>query len=248
LTSGGGASASATYANTGFLANTAIGAMTSTNSGTGVVTSNSGGFLGEANALFVPVVQWSSPSLTFVDQHIGSTSAGQSITLSNTGIAALTGLGINSNLSAFGLTNGCGANLLAGASCSLSVTFTPTVVGTRVGVLTLSSNAASNPGVSLVGYGVAANVPICTLSAAPSKVKRNGTSTLNPSCSPAATSYAWTGGTCQGTTGATCTVTPAITTTYGVIGSNGFGPSSSATATVTVKSVDLTPILMLLLD
>jgi hypothetical protein len=244
LTSGGGASASASYANTGFVATTAIGTMTSTNS----VTTNAGGFLGEVNAFFVPVVQWSAPSLTFVDQHIGSTSSAQSVTLSNTGNTALTGIIIAPSLSEFGLSSGCGNNLLAGASCSLNVTFSPASVGTRVGALNLTSNAASNPSVVLTGYGVASNVPICTLSASPSKVKKNGTATLTPSCNPAATSFAWTGGTCQGTTGSTCTVTPAVTTAYGVTGTNTSGASKPATASVTVKNVDLTPILMLLLD
>jgi hypothetical protein len=90
--------------------------------------------------------------------------------------------------------------------------------------------------------------PVCTLSATPSRVRKDGTSTLTPNCSPVATSYAWTGGTCQGTTGSTCTVTPVVTTTYGVTGTNGDGTGSPASTTVTVNSVDLTPILMLLLD
>jgi hypothetical protein len=38
-----------------------------------------------------------------------------------------------------------------------------------------------------------------------------------------------------------------LTTAYGVTGTNSFG-SSTGSATVTVKPVDLTPILMLLLD
>lgn len=247
LNSGGGAAASTTYANFGFVATSATGTMSSTNSGTNAVTTNAGGFLGEVNPLFVPVVQWSSTSLTFIDQHLGSTSAAQSVTLSNTGNAALTGIGISPTLSEFGLVNGCGSSLLAGASCSLNVSFSPASVGTRVGALNLASNAASNPSVVLTGVGVAANAPICTLSAAPSKVRKNGTSILTPPCIPAATIYLWTGGTCQGTAGPTCTVTPAATTTYGVTGTNSFG-SSTGSAIVTVKPVDLTPILMLLLD
>jgi len=66
------------------------------------------------------------------------------------------------------------------------------------------------------------------------------------SCSPAATSYSWTGGTCAGVTAAACIVTPAATTTYGVRGANAYG-TSTATRRLTVGSIDLTPILMLLL-
>lgn len=59
--------------------------------------------------------------------------------------------------------------------------------------------------------------------------------------------YTWSGGNCASSTGPICNDTPVLTTVYGVTGSNSFG-SSSATATVTVKSADLTPILMLFLD
>jgi hypothetical protein len=85
------------------------------------------------------------------------------------------------------------------------------------------------------------------LTATPASVKRNESSTLTTACTTAPTSYVWTGGTCAGSTGPTCTVTPTQTTTYSVTGANTFG-SSTASATVTVKAVDLTPILMLLLD
>jgi hypothetical protein len=237
-------------------ANTDTSVTCTTPSGTAgtssvVVTTASGS--NSANTLYTyvvpaPAVSLTPTSLVFGDQHLGTTSPTQSVVLTNTGSAALTGIGISPTLSEFGMVNGCGSSLLAGASCSLSVSFTPNSAGTRVGALTLSSNATSNPGVVLTGYGVASNVPICTLIATPSKVKKNGTSTLTPSCSPAATSFVWTGGTCQGTTGSTCTVTPAVTTTYGVTGTNSFGSSSPAATTVTVNSEDLTPILMLLLD
>ena len=72
-------------------------------------------------------------------------------------------------------------------------------------------------------------------------IRRPPRSTLFPyttlfrsSCSPAATSYTWTGGTCAGNTTDTCTVTPASTTSYTVTGSNSVGPGSPASATVTV--------------
>jgi len=71
--------------------------------------------------------------------------------------------------------------------------------------------------------------PACTLTAVPSSISAGGSSILKASCSPTATSYAWTedtcvwisppppgmtGCACAGNTTDTCTVTPASTTTY----------------------------------
>ena len=99
----------------------------------------------------------------------------------------------------------------------------------------------------MTGTGRSPYAPICSLSAVPAKLRKGETSTLTASCNPAATSYVWSGGNCAASTGPSCTDTPMLKTVYGVTGSNSFG-SSAATATVTVQKVDLTPILMLLLD
>lgn len=93
-----------------------------------------------------------------------------------------------------------------------------------------------------------ASAPVCTLTAMPARVSPGRSSTLIASCSPTANSYTWTGDTCTGTSASTCTVTPALTTRYSVTGINSYGSSSPASATVTIRGVDLTPILMLLLD
>jgi hypothetical protein len=95
--------------------------------------------------------------------------------------------------------------------------------------------------------GVLSLAPVCTLSAIPAQIPPKRSSTLTASCSPAATSYTWSGGTCAGKTASTCTVTPNAPTTYSVTGTNSYGASTSL-ATVKVRSVDLAPILMLLLD
>jgi hypothetical protein len=102
-------------------------------------------------------------------------------------------------------------------------------------------------------YPVVANpspVPVCSLIAAPPRIQPDRASILTASCTPTATSYQWTGGTCAGFTSVnTCTVSPVASTSYGVTGINGNGPGPASTpVTVTVKAVDLTPILMLLLD
>lgn len=153
------------------------------------------------------------------------------------------------SLSVFKVTHSCGDGLSAGAFCSLTVTFTPEIAGTRVGAITVVSNAAGSPhSLTVSGVGVSINAPVCTLTATPPLIRKNGASTLTASCSPAASSYVWTGGNCSGTTAATCVATPGITTAYSVTGANSYGSGSPASAQVTVKNIDLTPILMLLLD
>ncbi len=195
-----------------------------------------------------PVISFNLASLTFADQHIGTTSPAKTILLTNTGGAALNLVSILPSIPVFAVTNNCNGSLAAGGSCSLNVTFAPTATGTRLGSVTLTSNAAGSPhSVTVSGTGVASNAPICTLSAAPASVRRNGSSILTATCSPTATAYRWTGGTCAGTTASTCTVNPAATTSYSVTGTNSSG-NGTATTNVTVKAVDMTPILMLLLD
>lgn len=79
--------------------------------------------------------------------------------------------------------------------------------------------------------------PTCSLVASPSTISAGSgsISTLTASCSPAATSYAWTGvGTTNFTSGGT--VTPTATTTYTVRGANGDGSGNTASATVTVTT------------
>lgn len=76
--------------------------------------------------------------------------------------------------------------------------------------------------------------PICTINATPSVIVSGETSTLTASCTPAATSYVWTGGSCAGSTLATCTVAPSANTTYTLAGSNAGGTGAAASAIVTV--------------
>ena len=110
----------------------------------------------------VVVVSLSASSLSFGSQLVGTSSAAQAISLSNTGSTALTigSIGISGE---FAQTNTCGASVAAGASCAIDVTFTPTATGTRTGTLTVNDNASGSPQtVALTGTGVA---PAVTLSA-----------------------------------------------------------------------------------
>jgi hypothetical protein len=82
---------------------------------------------------------------------------------------------------------------------------------------------------------VQSDAPSCTLSVSPASIASGGTSVLTATCSPAATSFVWAGGTCAANTTASCSVTPAITTTYTVTGTNAGGTGIPANATVEVS-------------
>lgn len=77
--------------------------------------------------------------------------------------------------------------------------------------------------------------PVCSLTASPTTISAGATSTLIATCSPVATSYAWTGSG-AGTFTAGGTVSPSNTTTYTVIGTNDIGPGNTASVVVTVSS------------
>ena len=105
-----------------------------------------------------PVVAVSTPSLTFSQQNTGSTSAPQTVSLSNTGNATLdiSNMGVGgANSGDFAQTSNCGNSLEAGNSCTISVTFTPSASGTRAASLAVTDNAGNSPqSVSLTGTAV----------------------------------------------------------------------------------------------
>jgi hypothetical protein len=111
-----------------------------------------------------PAVALAPTSLAFPGQPVTTTSMPQSVTLKNTGTA-------NLNISSIVTTgdfahSGCAVKFLApAASCTMSVTFTPTALGTRNGQITVNSDAAGTPHtVSLTGDGIAAPAPNVFLS------------------------------------------------------------------------------------
>ncbi len=132
--------------------------------------------------LQAPTATLSSTALTFGPQLVGTTSASQSVSITNNGSATL----VISNISVTGTNSGdfaatpCGlpAQLAPGESCTVEITFTPTATGTRSASLSITDNAAGSPQtVSLTGVGQS-----FTLSAAPSTVSiaqgSQGTSTI----------------------------------------------------------------------
>ncbi|HEV2424235.1 MAG TPA: MBG domain-containing protein [Terriglobia bacterium] len=108
----------------------------------------------------VPTYTVSPTSLSFGNQTIHTTSAAQTVTVTNTGTVALI---INSitrggtNGSQFGQTNTCpigGAGLAGGSTCTINVTFTPTTRGAKSATLNVNpASPATTQSVSLSGTG-----------------------------------------------------------------------------------------------
>ena len=96
--------------------------------------------------------------LTFAGQNLNTSSAAQSITLSNPGSAALSISSIaitGANTTDFSEINTCGTSVGVGGSCTISVTFTPQATGARAASLSVTDNAAGSPqSASLSGTGV----------------------------------------------------------------------------------------------
>ena len=92
-------------------------------------------------------------ALAFQPQAINTTSGAQFVFLSNTGTGALTfsGPGIATS-GDFAQTNNCGAALSPKTSCTITITYTPTVIGPETGSLTVASNASPQT-VTLTGTG-----------------------------------------------------------------------------------------------
>ncbi len=91
-----------------------------------------------------PSISLSSTYLSFPGQAVGSISAAQAISVTNTGTATLTVTSITAS-GDFAQTNTCGTQLAAGAVCVINVTFSPTAIWTRSGTVLLVDNANLNP-------------------------------------------------------------------------------------------------------
>ncbi|MCF8212243.1 MAG: DUF1566 domain-containing protein [Rhodoferax sp.] len=83
-------------------------------------------------------------SLIFSEQDLGTSSNAQSVTITNNSTAAVAITSIVST-GDFSFVNNCVSSIEVGGSCGLSVSFVPTAVGSRIGAITVSSNASGGP-------------------------------------------------------------------------------------------------------
>jgi phospholipase C len=200
--------------------------------GTGAVTitddaGNSPQTIGLSGNGSAPGVGLNPTSLAFGDQVVGSISGSLPITLTNTGTATLNIASIVSS-GHFAQTNNCGATVAATASCTVTVSFSPTQPGPESGSITITDDAVPSPQVvSLSGNGVAPGVMLSTTSLVfpdqpqgttssplPVTLTNTGTSALNIASIVSAGDFAQTNdcGSVVGV-GARCTISVTFTPT-----------------------------------
>jgi hypothetical protein len=200
--------------------------------GTLTVTDNSGGTAGSTQTVALegtgqggPVATLSASALSFGSQPLNTTSSLKSLTLTNSGTATMTGIGVAIS-GDFAQTNTCVGTLAASSSCTINVTFTPSVVGSRAGTLTITDSAPSSPqSVALSGTGADFSVAINPNSAT---VVAGNTTTITVSVSPVSGFASAVSLACSGLPSlATCSASPAAVTPTG---------TSAATSTLTVST------------
>jgi len=141
----------------GHFAPAAVGALTAaitiTDDATGSPPSIALSGTGEG----VPAVKLSATSLAFGDEKVGVASGSQSVTLTNSGSAALTITSINvtgADASSWVFANSCGTSLAVAASCTVHGHFAPAATGALTAAITIVDNAAGSPqSIALSGTG-----------------------------------------------------------------------------------------------
>jgi hypothetical protein len=101
-----------------------------------------------------PADSFAPTSLAFGNQVQGTSSAPQTIVLTNVGTGTLTISSIVAS-SDYSDTSTCGGTLGASLSCNIVVTFSPTILGADNGTITVTDNAIGSPHVlNLTGTGI----------------------------------------------------------------------------------------------
>jgi hypothetical protein len=86
--------------------------------------------------------------VSFGSVKVGTTSAAKTVTLKNVGTTAITITSITLaglDPGDYAQTNSCASSLAASASCTISVTFKPSVTGARSAILKVTDSAAGSP-------------------------------------------------------------------------------------------------------
>jgi hypothetical protein len=178
-------------------------------------------------------------ALTFSQRAIGSTSSAQRATLANTGSTplAISGISITgANPGDFAQSNACGSSLPVGASCQISVTFTPAGMGPRSAAISISSNAPGSPQtVTLAGTGPDFSVAPSG-SGATATVKAGQTATYTISVAPGGGFNQSVTLTCSGAPAKSmCSVSPSM------ISLNGTATTAMVTVSTTASSQTFPP-------
>jgi hypothetical protein len=120
---------------------------------------NGGASAAASQTVDVATASLSATSEAFGNQVINTTSATKTVTLTSTGTASLGIAGITitgTNWGDFHETNNCPASLAPTIKCTISVTYTPTVLGAETAGLAVADDATNSPQmVALTGTGIA---------------------------------------------------------------------------------------------
>ncbi|MGH9804347.1 MAG: choice-of-anchor D domain-containing protein [Candidatus Acidiferrales bacterium] len=171
----------------------------------------------------------SPTALSFGSQTIGTTSASQPVTLSNTGSTSVT-LSSATITGPFLLSGWAGNTTLpAGQSLALQVAFNPATEGNLTGTLSITSNAPSSPNVvSLSGTGTVSSAPLASVS--PTSLNF-GTQTVGTPSSPQTVTVANAGTADLAISG--ISITPSVFTISGPAAPVTVAPSQSVSYGVT---------------
>jgi hypothetical protein len=123
-----------------------------------------------------PILNPNPSSLAFAGTIVGTSAPTQAVTVTNTGTTSATVSGVSAS-GDYSQTNNC-ATLAVGASCTVTVKFTPAASGNRTGSVTITSNANNSPTtIALNGSGIGTDTNIALHKTASASSEVNGTQT-----------------------------------------------------------------------
>lgn len=205
-----------------------------------------GGSSSGTSAPVVASLTTSSTSLTFPSTALGTTSAAQTITVTNPGTVAITigsATPTGANPGDFVLTaSTCGTSIPAGGSCIASIAFAPAGIGARSASFAVVNSGGTSPiNVTLAGTGTPATITAspASLTFASTNVGASSASQSSTIGNPGAIPIAITGITITGAQASDFTLTS--NTCGSSIAANGtcsvgvaFAPTATGTRTATV--------------
>jgi hypothetical protein len=181
----------------------------------------------------VSVAKLTPNALDFGSELVGTPSANSSVTLKNTGSAALNISGVTiggAQSGDFAQSNNCGTSLAAGATCTFNVTFTPLNTGARSAFVQIADNAFGSPHlISLSGTGTPAPPDfVVSLPSSTSQVTAGQPASFSLSITPTSGFSQPVSLTCSGAPAAsTCSISPSSVTPNG---------TAAVTAMVTITT------------
>ena len=205
--------------------------------GTLTITDNSAGSPHNAQLTgqgAVASVSVAPNTLSFPSQFVGSTSTGQTVTLTNPGPLSLQ-ISRIATTGDFAETNNCGNVIGPNGTCTVTVTFTPSASGNRTGTLTVTDNASGSPQtVSLSGTGGNASLGLGMATGSSSSATFNAGANVTFTLSIGGQGVA-------GTASLTCTGAPAAATCT-VLGTTSLSATTASTFNAMVTTTARTQV------